>query len=251
MKTKLAVFAAALFIGFGLQAQDMTAEEIINNYLENTGGEEAWEELEGIKMSTTVKQGGMEIPLEIVQLDGGKTYTMLTFQGQSIMQNVYDGTTLWMTNMQTGQPQKLEGETVDNMKLESNDFPDAILNYKDKGYTAELIGKDSINGVETYKVKLTKEPKTINGEKVEDVVYYYFHIETFVPLAQESEIKQGPMAGQVQLVTMSDYKEVDGLYFPFSMTQGIKGQPGQPVDMETIETNPEVDESIFIFPEGN
>ena len=36
-------------------------------------------------------------------------------------------------------------------------------------------------------------------------------------------------------VTMSDYDEVDGLYFPFSMTQGVKGQPGAPISISKIE----------------
>ena len=49
-------------------------------------------------------------------------------------------------------------------------------------------------------------------------------------------------------VTMSDYQEVDGIYFPFSMTQGVKGQPGAPLTITTIELNPEVDASVFTFP---
>jgi len=38
------------------------------------------------------------------------------------------------------------------------------------------------------------------------------------------------------------------LYFPFSMTQGVKGQPGQPITMSEIILNPEVDPSAFELP---
>tara|TARA_B110000902_G_scaffold52305_1_gene60429 strand:+ start:63 stop:242 length:180 start_codon:yes stop_codon:yes gene_type:complete len=48
--------------------------------------------------------------------------------------------------------------------------------------------------------------------------------------------------------TMSDYDEVDGLYFPFAMTQGIKGQPGVPIAISKIELSPTVDEKEFSFP---
>ena len=48
---------------------------------------------------------------------------------------------------------------------------------------------------------------------------------------------------------MSDYQEVEGLYMPFSMTQGVKDQPGQPITITSIELNPTVDESEFEFPE--
>ena len=36
---------------------------------------------------------------------------------------------------------------------------------------------------------------------------------------------------------------------PFSMTQGVKDQPGQPITITSIELNPTVDESEFEFPE--
>jgi hypothetical protein len=48
---------------------------------------------------------------------------------------------------------------------------------------------------------------------------------------------------------MSDYQEVDGIYFPFSMNQGIKNGPSQPIALDTIELNPEIDSSAFAIPE--
>ncbi len=49
-------------------------------------------------------------------------------------------------------------------------------------------------------------------------------------------------------ITFSDYQEVEGLYMPFTMSQGVKGQGGQPVTMDSIELNPEVSDSDFAFP---
>ena len=48
---------------------------------------------------------------------------------------------------------------------------------------------------------------------------------------------------------LSDYQEVDGLYFPFSMTQGIKDGMSQPITMDEIVLNPTVDLNVFKFPE--
>ena len=70
-----------------------------------------------------------------------------------------------------------------------------------------------------------------------------------MPIAVQSEVKSGQAKGMVQEVTFSDYQEVDGLYFPFSMTQGVKGQPGSPLTIESIVLNPTVEESSFTFPE--
>jgi outer membrane lipoprotein-sorting protein len=200
-------------------------------------------------MTAKLNQQGMEIPIEIVQLKGGKQFTSFSFQGMEIKQGVFDGETLWSTNMTNMQPEKSDSETTENVKLSKEDFPSALLNYKEKGYSVELIGNETIDGADTFKIKLTKKPLTVDGNSVDDITFFYFDTENFVPIAIESEVKMGPAKGMVQLITMSDYQEVDGLYFPFSMSQGVKGQPGQPMAFDTIELNPEVDESIFLFPE--
>ncbi len=88
----------------------------------------------------------------------------------------------------------------------------------------------------------------VDGEEVQDVSYYFFETENFVPIAIHSEIKQGQAKGMMSEITFSDYQEVEGLYMPFTMSQGVKGQGGQPVTMDSIELNPEVSDSDFAFP---
>lgn len=245
LKVGLAVLAFSLWVP--LQAQ--TVDEILDNYFENTGGLDKWKSIEGVKMFAKVNQQGMEIPLEIVQLSDGRQLTSINFQGKEIKQGVFDGETLWSTNFMTMKAEKSDAEATANFKLNANDFPDSFINYKEKGYTAELLGTETIDGAETFKIKLIKEPVTIDGKQEEDISFYFFDTEDFVPIAMQSEIKSGQGKGMVQEITMSDYQEVDGVYFPFAMTQGIKGQPGNPLTIEKIELNPTVDASIFAFPD--
>ncbi|MCR9252121.1 MAG: outer membrane lipoprotein-sorting protein [bacterium] len=229
------------------QAQDV--DEIISTYLENIGGVDALKSLKGMKITAKVNQGGMEIPLDIYQMADGRQMTSISFQGMTIKQGVFDGETLWGTNFQTMKAEKSDSEATSNQKLDANDFPDALIDYKEKGYTAELLGKEDMDGSETFKVKLVKEPRMIDGVEVDDITYYYFDTEAFIPLAQESEINQGPQKGSIQQIKFSDYQEVDGLYFPFSMTQGIKDGMSQPIIIDAIELNPEVADADFAFPE--
>jgi len=245
-KFKLLIIALGVVMFSGVSAQSV--DEIVNTYFENTGGYDSWGELKGIKMIAKVNQGGMEIPLEIVYLKDGRTYTKVTFQGQELKQGVFDGEIMWGTNFQTMKAEKSDTESTENMKLDANDFPSELFAYKSKGYTAELVGKESIDGADAFKIKLVKEAKKIDGKEVEDVTYYYFDAEAFVPLMQESEVKQGQAAGMIQQIKMSDYDEVNGYYFPFSMIQGMKGGQSQPLKIESIEVNPEVDDSEFTFP---
>jgi outer membrane lipoprotein-sorting protein len=248
MKT-LSIMTIALFVSFTSTINAQSADEIIANYFENTGGIENWQNLNGIRMSAKINQQGMEIPLDIVQLKGGNQMTVINFQGKELKQGVFDGETLWNINFMTQKAEKSDQESTDNMKLEKNDFPDPFLNYKEKNYTVELLGKETVDGTETYKIKLTKEPIMVDGKQEDDVSFYFFDTENFVPIFVQSEIKSGQFKGQTSETKMSDFQEVDGLYFPFSLTQGIKGQAGQAIVIDKITVNPDVDEKEFIFPD--
>jgi hypothetical protein len=248
MRILKSLITLLLLASFGL-AQAQTADEILDNYFETIGGKDEWRDVEGMRMKAKINQGGMEIPLDIVRMKDGKQMTVISFQGKEIKQGVFDGEVLWSTNMMTQKAEKSDAETTEMVKKEMNDFPDPFLDYKDKGYKVEYVGKEEFNGTETYKIKLTKEPLTIDGAEVEDVSYYFFETENYVPIAVQSEIKQGQAKGMISEITFSDYQEVDGLYMAFTMTQGVKGQPGQPISMDSIELNPTIDDSAFAFPE--
>lgn len=247
MKTLKLVLVALVF-SFTTHINAQTADEIINTYFENIGGLENLKKIEGMKMTAKVNNGGMEIPLEIYQFKDGKQLTIINFQGKELKQGVFDGETLWGHNFMTMKAEKNDAETTANMKLNSNDFPDPFIDYKEKGYTVELLGNETIDGAETFKIKLTKEPVTVDGKQEDDVSFYFFDAENYVPIALQTEIKSGQAKGMISEITFSDYQEVEGFYFPFSMTQGVKGQPGAPITITAIELNPKVDDSVFVFP---
>lgn len=245
MKILKTLFIALVLAAFApVNAQSV--DEIIDNYFENTGGVDAWEELEAIKFTGTANAQGMTIPIELIQTKDGKQRLKIDIQGQEIVQFAFDGETMWTTNFMTMQAEKNDAETTANMKKSSaKSFPSSFHNYKEKGYTAELLGTETMEGTETFKVKLTMDPVMVDGVETPQVVTYYFDTENFVPIATETEVTQGPMKGQMVKDTQSEYEEVDGLYFPFSMTMG-----GQPITITEIELNPELDDKMFAFPEG-
>jgi hypothetical protein len=243
MKTlKLSIFAF-VFSVMSAPIFAQTADDVIAKYFTTIGGVEKLKPLKGIKMDMSVDAQGMEIPVEMVQLAGGKMYVKISLQGKEITQMASDGNTIWSTNFMTMKAEKSDAETTANALLSNNDFPDALLDYKAKGYAAEFVGKETKEGTECFKLKFTKKPVTVNGVKMDDVSYYYFDTENYLPIVTETEIKSGPMKGQKSVSTMSDYQEVDGVYFPFSLNMG-----GQTMKIKKITLNPTVAETAFAFP---
>ena len=154
-----------LFILFaGLSTQAQTADEIINNYLENTGGKAKWAAIQGVKMTAKINMQGMELPLSIIELKDGRQLSYATFQGMQFYQEVFDGTTLWGTNQMTMKAEKSDAETTENFKKNlATDFPSPFLDYQKKGFKVELLGKETVDGSETLKIKLTKKPILVDG----------------------------------------------------------------------------------------
>jgi outer membrane lipoprotein-sorting protein len=244
MKTLRTLFVALIVMAVApMTAQ--TADEILNNYFENTGGVDAWNKLQGVKMIGSANAQGMEIPIEMYQMTDGKTLLKINIQGQEMTQFAFDGETMWTTNFMTMLPEKSDAETTENMKKNLGDFPSPFLNYKEKGYAVEYLGKETKEGTETFKLKLTQKPVMVDGKEEPTISFHYFDTENYVPIMSETPVNSGPMKGQMSVSNFSDYQEVDGLYFPFAITQS-----GQGINMKEIVLNPEVEAALFAFPEA-
>jgi len=131
MTTMKTLLVALLILALApLNAQ--TADEIINNYFENTGGLENWKNLNSIKFIGELNVNQMVLPIEMIQMKKGNTITKANIQGQDFFKDVFDGETLWGSNQTTMALEKSDSETTNNYKNEMNDFPDPFIDYKEK-----------------------------------------------------------------------------------------------------------------------
>jgi hypothetical protein len=241
---KLSLLVKTLVIVLGISnAHAQTADEVVDKYIETIGGKQKLEAVTSTKMELVANYQGMEIPVEVSNSKDGKMLVKINLMGKEMTQVAFDGTTGWSTNMMTMKAEKMPSEEIENMKnTAAKDFPDPFLNYKQKGYTAEYIGKETKEGTECHKLKLTKLPKTVNGEKLQDVTFYYFDTENNVIVMTESEMQEGQMKGQMATAKMSNYQEVDGIYFPFTMNQF-----GQEMTVKKITLNAAIDPKALEF----
>ena len=218
---------------------NQTADEIITKYIDRTGGIEAWSEVNATKMNATFTQGDLSVPIYIYNTRSGKQAVVFEYNKKKVTQMAFDGATMWTTNFLTMEPEISSDDMRKNMLLKRNDFPSPLLHYRENGYKAEYISTVAKNGIVAFKIKLTQEPKFVNGEEVPNESFYYFDAQNYYPIAIETT-----QLGQPVSITMTNYQEVEGLYFPFTISQG-----GQPIEVKEILINPEIDYNIFSFPE--
>lgn len=237
---KISFLIVALFTFAFQNTKAQTVDEILANYFENTGGLENWKQLKSSKMIGKLIQPNGEFPFISIRKAPNKVKTTAEVQGKIIVWQAYDGETAWSMNpfaMQTeptALPQEVQAEVA-----ESSKFEDPFLNYKEKGYQVELEGKESIEGTECFKIKLTKEEDKIS--------YYFFETENFVPIMVRSFINIGPNKGSKIEAYMSDYEESGDFIMPHSIVQKQNGQTFFSIKIEKYEINLEIDDTEFAF----
>ncbi|MEN9638703.1 MAG: hypothetical protein RLZZ262_571 [Bacteroidota bacterium] len=244
MKTLIAVFT---FLAFTALSSAQTAEQIIQEAIEAVGGK-AWDKVNSIQYKATLEQGGMKLPIDIVYMRDGRTYTKFTLQGMEIVQMAFDGTTLWNTNFMTQKAEKMDSEQTTNYIRSIGEFPGALFTYKTLGYTVELVGEEEADGVMCHKIKMTKKPELVEGVEMPNIEYYFIDKDTKALIQVLSEIQSGEMKGKMSEEKFSDYQEVNGVYVAFSTSLGVQGMGSQTLTFTEIIINPTIDDKAFVFP---
>jgi outer membrane lipoprotein-sorting protein len=244
---KLFLLLCTVVSGFTVNSQSV--DEILEKYFANIGGKEAISKIQSTRMTGKVKTQGMEFPTVMLS-KGAKQKISFTFQGIEFVQPCFDGETGWQTNFMNMKAEKMEAEDSELLKAQFEDFPDPFLMYKEKGYTLELLGSETVEGTDCFKIKLTKKPFKIGGVEEENATTYYFDKENYVPILTKSLIPKGPAKGKFQETVLSDYQEVDGVVMPFSIAQKFDGQIAASVEIEKIEINVPIEDAVFVFPGG-
>jgi outer membrane lipoprotein-sorting protein len=218
-----------------------TADEIIAKNIQARGGSDKLKSVQSIKSTATMAMGpGMEAPAVLIQKRGNLARLEFTIQGLTAVQ-AYDGKNAWqiMPFMGKKDPELMSADEAKEVE-EMADVDGPLVNYKSKGHQVELLGKEKIEGTDAYKLKLSLK----NG----DVQTVYIDADSFLEIKEETK---RTVRGSEQVVeeSIGDYKDVNGIIFPFAIESGVKGSPDkEKLTITKIELNVPADDSIFKMP---
>nr|MDA3860854.1 hypothetical protein [Melioribacteraceae bacterium] len=210
--------------------EGVTAESVIENYISAIGGREKVEKIKDKTTYITAKVQGMEMKLEVFN-KAPNMYLQTLDAGTMKQKTVYDGTVGKVAAM--GKEQILEGDFLENMKMEAT--LNLFLDYSGAGIIAKLAGTEKVEGEDAYVVNLTLPNK--------DVWIHYFS-KTSGFLVKESKSLKLPQGVMTQNSSYSEYKEVDGIKFPFKISQSV-GPQSMELLVTSLKTNTGLEDSFF------
>ncbi len=236
-----AVLYALAALPVAAQTDVPSVDEILKKHHDALGGEAKIKAIQSIKMTGKAVVGGgqMEAPMTMQQKRPGMMRMELSFQGMSFIQ-AFDGTTAWMINPFQGgtEPQKSDEEQTKDA-VEDADLDGVLMDYKAKGHSVELVGKEDVEGTAAYKLKVTKKSGKVD--------YQFLDAKTFLPLKTITRRKQMGQELEIEVLP-SGFKPVNGVLMPHALEQKMGGRGMMQLTVDKIEVNVAIDDAQFKMP---
>jgi len=238
------IIAAAL-AGSTSFAQDqtkLTLDELVAKNIEAKGGADALRALQSLKVTgkLLVNEGQLQLGYAETKKRPGEVRSEATLQGMTAVQ-AYDGKEGWRISPFQGRkdPEKMSADDAKPL-IEDAEIDGPLVDWKAKESTLEYLGREDVDGTSAYKIKVVRK----NG----DVNFVYLDPDHFLEIRILTQrIRHG---AQEEVETdVGDYEKIGGVFVPFSIEEGRKGDPDkQKTVIEKAEANVPVDDAIFHFP---
>lgn len=217
-----------------------SVDEVIAKNIQARGGIEKLKAVKTLRTTVRFSDGSFRAEFRQENKRPGKVREEFIIQGMAQIQ-AYDGKTGWQVSPFGGRrdPDLLSQDDMKSLIVDG-DIDGPLVDYKEKGHKAELVGHDSMEGTDCFKVKLSMK----NG----DVRYYYLDTDSYLELKVEV---QTTIRGALQESELyyGDYEQVKGIYYPFAVEQAQKGSASRAqFTVEKIEQNVDLDDSLFAMP---
>lgn len=197
--------------------EGITAETVIDKYVDAIGGKEKVATVTSVMMTSTAKVQGIEVTSVDKMAAPNKMSKVISGMGQVFQKVIFDGESGYQEAR--GQKMNMTADQIKEIKASSLPFVD--MNYK----TGKLDRIEPIEGVNYYVIK--------SGE-----TEIFYDTKTGLKY-QEVKTMKGPN-GDVRMPTIfGDYKEVNGILFPYAIAQKMG-----PMDLNFVIKEIKINEGV-------
>jgi len=218
-------------------ASSQTAKEVLGKMIEAQGGAKALEAVKDTTITGSIQlvSMGLNGTVTMYQKEPNMMRLDIEVMGMVITQ-ACDGEVAWMVDPQTGATTQMPENASQEFKRQALGN-DALLNPEKYGIKYDLKGKEKLEDKEY----LVLEQTTADGHKTS------IYIDPVTYLAYKTK---GTALGQAGVEVMAetittDYKKVDGLLIPHSMTTYQDGQEFMKMTVTKVAFNSSLEDSFF------
>ena len=207
--------------------EGLTCKSIIENYITAIGGRDNWAAVKDLAIKGEMKMGPMSVSVESAYKNNEKYFLKMMMNGQTMQAITFNGTSGKVVAM--GQEKQAGEAELAKFKLQAQMCPE--LNMKQLGYKMNIAGAEVVDGQKTYKVEVID----LDG------------VSRFDFFAADSGLKLKTIMqqnGMNVVMLFKEYKEVDGLKYPY-LTVTKMGPQEMPLTITELSVNKGVDDSVF------
>jgi hypothetical protein len=239
----LAISAALITrVGFTQDQKGPTLDELVAKNIEAKGGADALRALQSLRLTgkMRVQQGQIQLAYNQTKKRPGEVRTEATIQGMTAV-DAYDGKEGWRISPFGGRkdPEKMSADDAKPL-TEDAEMDGPLVDWKAKQSTVDYLGTEDVDGTLAYKLKVVHK----NG----DVSFVYLDPDHFLEIRILTQRTRHGAQEEVE-TDLGDYEKIGGVFVPFSIETGRKGDPDkQKVIIDKGEANVPVDDAMFHFP---
>lgn len=208
----------------------VTVDQVVGKYLTAVGGKDAVAKITDFTQKLTTEIQGTKIDIESKQKGLTKFALSVTAMGQVVQKITSDGTKVKVEG--GGQSKDLANDEAKIEILKASLFPELL--FSTFGAKTTLAGTEKVNGKDAHKVDIALGSKSF-------AVFY--DVESGLKV-QSTSVEQTPQGDMAINVSFGDYKEVNGVKFPYTLIQNL-GPMAMKMETQSLVVNTGLDDKEF------
>jgi zinc protease len=216
-----------------------SVKDVLVKSVEAVGGQDAWSRATSrrVKGLYQTEDSSTFLAIEILQKSPNKALKKLTFPNGLVLREVCDGQAAWVEDWKGGYHPYTGAALAVRLKEAA-----MLVNLNTilSASEGKLTGIEKVGAHSAYVVELPAQ-KNLSSRMYFDVDSGY--------VVRTEDVYTTPEGPYVVKIDLDDYRDVDGLKFPFRMKRTEKGAVLS-IRITQVTVNAAIDDSIFLKPES-
>ncbi len=244
MRVSCTSAAALLAVLLPAPSLAQSVDDIVARHIAARGGYEKLKSVQTIKITRTVAAQFSDIKVVLYKKRPQLFRAEQTPPGQKPTARGVNAEAAWDTTPAGRTTQRAVPAAAEARDLDA-DFDGLLVDWKAKGHTVTLEGKEALPGADTFKLKVTTKSGAVR--------YIYLDVTTYLDRRHAGVLKLPPDRQLDFVMDFGGWRSVDGVMFPFDISEDRTGREpsvSYATYTERIELNVPMEDALFATPEA-